>query len=72
MKRYTEIKSRNSVTKIDGNKVQVKVPIPANTCHPGENIEFRSLAQPPTWNCAKCGKLLRAEAPVNRAVIFEP
>lgn len=70
VKKYREIKSRNSVTKITGRRVQVRTKIPPNTCHPGENIEFRSQAKPPTWNCAKCGKVLRTETPVNTATVF--
>ena len=71
MKEYKEIKSRNSLTKDFGGKVQVKTKIPPNTCHPGENIEFRSQAKPPTWNCAKCGGVLLVETPVNKATITE-
>jgi hypothetical protein len=55
--KYKETKSRNSVTKDFGGKVQVKIKIPPNTRHPGQNVEFRSQEKPyPTWNCAKCGK----------------
>ena len=68
---YEEIKSRNSVTKNFGGRVEVKVKIPANTCHPGENVEFHSQEKPPTWKCAKCGKVLLIETPVNTATIFE-
>jgi hypothetical protein len=69
--KYKETKSRNSVTKDFGGTVQVKTKIPPNTCHPGENIEFRSMEKPPTWNCAKCGKVLLVEKPVNSATVFE-
>jgi hypothetical protein len=71
MASYKETKSRNSVTKDFGGRVTVKTKIPPNTCHPGENIEFRSLATPPTWNCAKCGKLILEETPVNQAYVSE-
>jgi len=53
--KYREIKSRNCVTKDFGRQVKVTVKIPANTCHPGVNVEFRSQEKPPTWNCEKCG-----------------
>jgi hypothetical protein len=70
--RYKETKSRNSVTKDFGGRVQVKTKVPPNTCHPGENIEFRSQAKPyPTWNCAKCGAVLLVEKTVNAATVFE-
>lgn len=68
---YREIKSRNSTTKDFGAKVQVRTKIPANTCHRGENIEFHSLETPPTWHCAKCGKVILVETPVNDAIIME-
>lgn len=43
-------------------KVTHKVKVPVNTCHPGENVEFRTQAKPyPTWNCAKCGNLISVE-----------
>ncbi len=71
MKKYAEVKSRNSVTKDFGGKVEVKTTIPTNTCHPGENIEFHSLEVPPVWKCAKCGGVLLVETPVNTATIFE-
>jgi hypothetical protein len=71
VKKYKETKSRNSVTKDFGGKVEVKTKIPPNTCHPGANIEFRSLATPPTWNCAQCGGVLLVEKPVNTAMISE-
>ena len=69
--RYRETKSRNSVTKDFGGHVQVKVKIPPNTCHPGENVQFRSLEKPPTWNCDKCGAVILVETPVNTATIIE-
>jgi hypothetical protein len=69
--KYEERKSRNSVTKDFGGKVEVKTTIPANTCHPGENVEFHSLESPPTWKCAKCGGVLLVEKVVNRATIIE-
>jgi hypothetical protein len=69
--KHKETKSRNSVTKTVGNTVQVRTKIPPNTCHPGENIEFRSLEKPPTWNCGKCGKVLLVEKLVNSATVFE-
>jgi hypothetical protein len=71
MKRYKETKSRNSITKDFGGQVEVKTTVPKNTCHPGENTQFRSLDVPPTWNCAKCGKVLRVEKAVNSATILE-
>jgi len=49
--KYKETKSRHSVTKDFGGKVQVKTHIPRNTCHPGEPVQFRSQEKPPTWNC---------------------
>lgn len=70
-KKYKEIKSRHSVTKDFGGTVQVKTKIPPNTCHPGEDIQFRSLEKPPTWNCAKCGGVLRVEKVVNTALVDE-
>ena len=70
-KRYTETKSRNSVTKDFGGTVEVKTKIPRNTCHPGANIQFRSQDKPPTWNCAECGKVLLVETPVNKVTVFE-
>jgi hypothetical protein len=69
--KYRETKSRNSVTKDFGGNVQVKVTIPANTCHPGANVAFHSLAKPPVWKCAQCGGVLLVETPVNTATIFE-
>ena len=69
MTRYKETKSRHSVTKDFGGKVTVATKIPANTCHPRESVQFRSLDTPPTWNCAKCGKVIRVEKPVNEAFI---
>lgn len=71
MRRYKEIKSRNSLTKDFGRKVEVKTRIPVNTCHPGENVSFHSLDNPPKWTCAKCGKVLLTETPVNTAIIQE-
>lgn len=71
MTRYKETKSRHSVTKDFGDKVTVGTTIPANTCHPGENVQFRSRDNPPTWNCAKCGKEIRVEKPVNEAFIHD-
>jgi hypothetical protein len=69
--KYREIKSRNSVTKDFGGLKQVKVEIPPNTCHPEANVQFRSLEQPPTWNCDQCGTVLLIETPVNTATIIE-
>jgi len=69
--KYKETKSRNSVTKDFGGKVEVRTEIPPNTCHPGENIEFHSLEKPPVWKCAKCGGVLLVEKPVNTAIISE-
>ena len=69
--KYKETKSRHSVTKDFGRKVQVKTDIPRNTCHPGEPVQFRSQEKPPTWNCEKCGGLLRVETVVNTALITE-
>jgi hypothetical protein len=71
VKKYKEVKSRNSVTKDFGGKVEVKTKIPKNTCHPGAKIEFHSLATPPRWKCAQCGGVLLIEKPVNTAVIAE-
>lgn len=70
-KKYREIKSRNSVTKDFGGRVEVRTKLPANTCHPGENVQFRSLDRPPKWVCGKCGGVLRIETPVNTADITE-
>jgi hypothetical protein len=67
--KYKEIKSRNSVTKDFGGRVEVKVKIPANTCHPKANVEFHSLAKPPVWKCAQCGGVLLVEKSVNTAII---
>jgi hypothetical protein len=69
--RYKETKSRHSVTKDFGGKVTVATRIPVNTCHPGESVQFRSLDIPPTWNCGKCGTVIRVEKPVNEALIHE-
>jgi hypothetical protein len=69
--KYEERKSRNSITKDFGGRVEVKTEIPANNCHPGENIEFHSLANPPVWKCAKCGGVLLVEKLVNRATVIE-
>jgi len=69
--KYREIKSRHSVTKDFGGEVQVNIDIPANTCHPGENVEFHSQEKPPTWKCAKYGGVLRVEKVVNTALITE-
>lgn len=71
MRKYKEIKSRNSVTKDFGGKVEVKVKIPANTCHPGQNVEFHSMDKPPKWTCAECGKVLLVEKVVNTASVTE-
>jgi hypothetical protein len=71
MTKYKETKSRNSITKDFGGKVQVRVKIPANTCHRGESVEFHSLEKPPAWYCAKCGKVLLVETPVNEAFISD-
>jgi len=71
MAKYKEIKSRHSVTKDFGERVTVGTTIPANTSHRGEAVQFRSLDKPPTWNCAKCGKVIRVEKPVNEAFIHE-
>jgi hypothetical protein len=71
MRRYKEIKSRNSVTRITGNRVEVKIKLPPNTCHPNENRNFHSLGNPPFWTCAKCGGVLLIEKPVNTALITE-
>jgi len=71
MRKYRETKSRHAVTKDFGGEVEVKTRIPANTCHPGENVQFLSLEKPPTWNCAKCGGVLRAETVVNTATVTE-
>ena len=71
MTQYREIKSRHSVTKDFGSRITVQTKIPQNTCHPGETIQFRSQDRPPTWNCGKCGKVLRVEKTVNEAVIHE-
>lgn len=69
--KYREIKSRHSVTKDFGGKVEVKVDIPPNSCHPGDPVQFRSQHTPPTWNCEKCGGVLRVESVVNTALITE-
>jgi hypothetical protein len=70
--KYKETKSRNSVTKDFGGRVQVKTKVPPNTCHPGESIQFRSQEKPyPTWNCAKCGNVLLIEKIVNTATVYE-
>lgn len=71
MPTYRETKSRNSVTKDYGGKVQVKIKIPKNTCHPGANVQFHSLAKPPVWKCDKCGKIILVETVVNDAIISE-
>ena len=70
-RKYRETKSRHSVKRNFGGRVQAKTKIPVNTCHPGEDIEFRSQEKPPTWNCAKCGGVLRVETVVNTAVVTE-
>ena len=70
-RKYRETKSRHSVTKDFGGEVQVKSKIPVNTCHPDANVEFRSQEKPPTWNCAKCGGVLRRETVVNTAIVAE-
>ena len=72
MIKYRETKSRNSTTKNFGGKVEVRIKIPPNTCHRGENVEFHSLETPPAWYCAKCGKVLLVETVVNDALISEP
>ena len=69
--RYKETKSRNSVTKDFGGKREVKIKIPPNTCHPGENVQFHSLDNPPKWTCAKCGGVLLVEKVVNSATVVE-
>jgi ribosomal protein L37AE/L43A len=69
--KYRETKSRNSTTKDYGGKVEVKITIPKNTCHPGENVQFHSQDKPPIWTCAKCGKTLLVETVVNDALISE-
>ena len=69
--KYKETKSRNSVTKDFGGKRQVKIKIPPNTCHPGANVQFHSLANPPKWTCEKCGGVLLVETVVNTAEITE-
>jgi|GEM_PF-1642441 hypothetical protein len=70
MKKCKETKSRNSVTKDFGGRVQVRTKIPSNTCRPGQNVEFRTQEKPyPTWNCAKCGKVLLVEKTVNAAMV---
>jgi len=68
---YRETKSRNSITKDFGDKVEVRTRIPVNTCHRGENVQFRSMDNPQVWTCAKCGKVLLVETKVNEALISE-
>jgi ribosomal protein S27AE len=70
-KKYREIKSRNSVTKDFGRRVEVRTKPPKNTCHPGATIQFHSLDKPPKWTCGKCGGVLLVETPVNTAEITE-
>jgi hypothetical protein len=70
MPTYREIKSRNSVTRDYGGRVEVETKIPPNTCHPREIIQWHSLAKPPIWTCA-CGKTLLVETVVNDAIISE-
>jgi hypothetical protein len=62
--RYKETKSRNSVKKDFGGKVEVRTKILPNACHPGEDINYNTLANPPVWTCAKCGGVLLVEEPV--------
>lgn len=72
MAKYRETKSRHSVTKDYGGKVEGRTSIPPNTCHPREHVEFHALENPPAWYCAKCGKVLLVEKVVNDAFIIEP
>jgi hypothetical protein len=68
---YKETKSRNSITKDFGGRVEVGIKIPKNTCHPGEGASFHSLEKPPFWTCNKCGKKIFIETIVNEANIHE-
>ncbi|MGA2887402.1 MAG: hypothetical protein ABSE51_05070 [Terracidiphilus sp.] len=71
MTKYRETKSRNSITKDFGGKVEVRTKIPKNTCHNGAEVQFHALERPPLWTCAKCGKALLVETSVNDALISE-
>jgi hypothetical protein len=69
--KYKETKSRNSIAKDYGGKVQVRTTIPENTCHPGENVNYHTLENPRRWACAKCGSTLLVEKVVNEAFISD-
>jgi hypothetical protein len=69
--KHEETKSRTRVTRTTGDRADVLTTNPASTCHPGENVEFYSLANPPVWKCAKYGGVIRVENVVNKATIFE-
>jgi hypothetical protein len=69
--KYKETKSRNSVTKDFGGIREVKTKIPENNCHPGANVQFHSLDNPPKWTSEKCGGVLLVEKVVNTAEITE-
>ncbi len=71
MRKYKETKSRNSVAKDFGGKVEIRTRIPANTCHPGENVQYHTQKKPPVWTCAKCDKVILVETTVNEALISE-
>jgi len=69
--KYKETKSRNSVTKDFGGRREVKIKIPASSCHPGANVQFHGLDNPPKWTCGECGGVLLVEKVVNTAEITE-
>jgi hypothetical protein len=60
---YREIKSRNSMAKDFGGRVQVNTNIATHTCHPHADVVFHRLATPPTWHRAECDGVLLIERP---------